>query len=405
MAIFNSEIVEIIKKTLEEKKLKKVVFSSALKGEVEKLNIKPVLIKDKVVYQLEEFRDNKAYHRNMEEREAFEYILSMSESFKNINFFSSTVELSMINNGKKLHVKRKNLEENNGEILEIKSHNREKKYLIPEGTPVPFLIDLGIMDRDGKVLKNSYSKFRQINRYLEFIRDVIDELQEKHNLGEKIKVVDFGSGKSYLTFVLYYYLKFIREMDVLVVGLDLKKDVMEHCAGLAEKYGFHEMKFIYGDIKDFNELESVDLVFSLHACNNATDYALQKGLEMNAKAILAVPCCHKEFNQKLSKVKESSLENSLSLLTEHGILMEKFSSLLTEGFRAGVLEMCGYRSTVMEFIDTEHTPKNLLIKAISDRGMEKNFIKKQEECLGLMKFAGIEPMFYNLMKPYFKGGV
>lgn len=402
MSIFNIEIEEIIKKSLENKKFKKVIFSLPIKGEIEKFNIKPILIKDEIVYQVEEFRNKKAYHKNVMEGEALDYILNIGENFKNINFFSTEIELAMINNGKKLHVKRKNL--NGGEVIEIKKHNRDKKYLIPEGTPVPFLEDLGIMDRDGKVLKNSYSKFRQINRYLEFIRDVIDELKDKNSLGDRVKVVDFGSGKSYLTFVLYYYLKFIREMDVLVVGLDLKKDVMEHCAGLAEKYGFHEMKFIYGDIKDFNELESVDLVFSLHACNNATDYALQKGLEMNAKAILAVPCCHKEFNQKLYKIKESPMNRSLPLLMEHGILMEKFSSLLTEGFRAGVLEMCGYRSTVMEFIDTEHTPKNLLIKAIRDRSVEKNFKKKQEQCLGFMEFSGISPMFYELMKPYFKGG-
>ncbi|MGL4253906.1 MAG: class I SAM-dependent methyltransferase [Fusobacteriaceae bacterium] len=402
MSIFNNEIIEIIKKSLEDKKFRKSVFSSALKGDIEKLNIKPILIKEKIFYQVEEFKERKAYHRNMEEREVFQYILEMGENFKNINIFSAEVELAIINNGKKLHVKKKNISQEG--TLEIKKHNRDKKYIIPEGNPVPFLQDLGIMDGDGKVLKNSYSKFRQINRYLEFIRDVIDELKEKNSLGDKIKVVDFGSGKSYLTFVLYYYLKFIREMDVLVVGLDLKKDVMKHCAGLAEKYGFQDMKFIYGDIKDFNELESVDLVFSLHACNNATDYALQKGLEMNAKAILAVPCCHKEFNQKLSKVKKSPMEESLPLLLEHGILQEKFSSLLTESFRAGVLEMCGYRSTVMEFIDTEHTPKNLLIKAIRDKSVEKNFNKKQEQCLGLIKFAGIEPMFYDLMKPYFKGG-
>ncbi|MGL6132445.1 MAG: class I SAM-dependent methyltransferase [Fusobacteriaceae bacterium] len=403
MSVFNNEIMEIIENSLKEKRFKKAVFSSALKGEIEKFNVKPVLIKDKIVYQVEEFKDKKAYHRNMEMDEIREYLLSMGEQFKNINFFSTDVELAIINNGKKLHVKRKNILKE--ETLEIKKHNRDKKYIIPEGTPVSFLEDLGIMDKDGKVLKNSYSKFRQINRYLEFIRDVIDELKEKNSLGDKIKVVDFGSGKSYLTFVLYYYLKFIREMDVLVIGLDLKKDVMEHCSALAEKYGFKDMKFIYGDIKNFNELESVDLVFSLHACNNATDYALQKGLQMNAKAILAVPCCHKEFNQKISKVKNSFMKQSLPLMMEHGILMEKFSSLLTESFRAGVLEMCGYRSVVMEFIDTEHTPKNLLIKAIRDEKLEKNFIEKQNECLGFIKFAGIDPMFYELMRPYFKGGI
>lgn len=398
MLILKKELSRLLQGAIEKNGVKKIVMSSPLKGESSKLGIKPLKIKDKMVFQVEEFIDNKAFHKNFSPDEILEFILMKSEDFKNINLFTDELEASIINNRGKIHIREKIVKSK----VEIKEHNNVKKYIIPQGKPIEFLIDLGIMDRDGKILKNSYSKFRQINRYLEFIRDTVEELKESKAIGESLKVVDFGSGKSYLTFVLYYYLKVMLGFKVQVIGLDLKRDVMENCGKLAGKYGFSDLKFMYGDIKDFVELKDVDLVFSLHACNNATDYAFLKGLELDAKCIMAVPCCHKEFNQKISKnLKESELDSKLSLLTEHGILMEKMSSLLTDGFRAGVMELCGYRASVMEFIDTEHTPKNLLIKAIRDKNVEKKFDEKLKECEIFMNFLNVDPLFFQLAKKYF----
>lgn len=282
-------------------------------------------------------------------------------------------------------------------------HNKKKEYLLSEGVPIEFLIDLGVMDCNGKVLKNSYNKFRQINKYLEFIEGVIEELKSKKLIENNMKIIDFGSGKSYLTFALYYYLHEIKKINVEIVGLDLKKDVMQNCEKLAMKYKFNNLKFMFGDIKDYKGFESVDMVFSLHACDIATDYCFLKGLELNAKAILAVPCCQHEFNSKIRESKNTKLKESLPTLVSHGILQEKLSTLLTDGFRADIMEMCGYRSKVIEFIDTEHTPKNLLIKCIVDKNMTKEyFLRKKEQCLKLINFLGIEPILFKIAERYFK---
>ncbi|MGL4687987.1 MAG: class I SAM-dependent methyltransferase [Fusobacteriaceae bacterium] len=398
MKLTLKEVRDIVEISIKENQLIKIIYSSSLrKNEYTKITVKPIKIKDELTYQVEYFKDNKAYHKNFNSLECSSFLNDITDYFKNINIFTSEKEYSLIKNKDDFHGKIK-IEK---KTIEVKEHNNKKEYIIPVGTPIEFLIDLNIMDKNGNILKNSYNKFRQINRYLEFIRDVINELKEKKEITDSIKVVDFGSGKSYLTFVLYYYLKVLRKLNVEVIGLDLKKDVMNNCNDLAIKYGFTHLEFLHGDIKDFTKMKNVDLVFSLHACNNATDYAFIKGIELGAKAILAVPCCQNEFNKKITNSQSTSFKNDFSSIIEHGILLEKISSLLTDGFRANIMELCGYKSQVMEFIDTEHTPKNLLIKCIKEKASSTHLNIKKLECEKYMEYIGINPIFYELAKKYF----
>ena len=289
----------------------------------------------------------------------------------------------------------------NTKVLKDLDHNKKKNYLIEDGTPVPFLIKLGVMGEDGKVFKNSYDKFRQINKYLEFIDDTIRELQNKKLIGDHIKFVDFGCGKSYLTFALHYYLKDIKNFTFEIIGLDLKKDVMKKCNDIAKELKCENLEFLTGNIKDFDKLQNVDIIFSLHACNNATDYALLKGLELNAKAILAVPCCQHEFNEKMSNTKNSKFFDKEMPIGKHGILFEKYTSLATDAFRAQALELCGYKTQVMEFIDMEHTPKNILIRRIKDKVNTESLKRRFNEYEKFKSFLGIEPLLDSLLSPYY----
>ena len=256
------------------------------------------------------------------------------------------------------------------------------------------------MSVEGKILKSSYNKFKQINKYLEFINDVIVELKTKKLINNHINILDFGCGKSYLTFALYYYLKnYRKDLSFSIVGLDLKKDVIEFCNKLAEKLNYENLEFLNGNIKDYDRTKKVDLVFSLHACNNATDYSLEKALSLNAKAILAVPCCHHEFFEKIQKNKNSGFYNTLKIMADNGIVLDKFASLATDSFRSLTLELCGYKTKMIEFIDMKHTPKNILIKAIKSRS--SNLKEKLKEYNSLKKFLGIQPLLEELTKKYF----
>ena len=273
--------------------------------------------------------------------------------------------------------------------------------MLEEGTPIPFLIKLGVMGEKGEVFKQSYDKFRQINKYLEFIDDTIKELPNKKLISSHVKFVDFGCGKSYLTFALHHYLKNIKNFTFEIIGLDLKKDVMKKCNDIAKELQCENLEFLTGNIKDFDKLQNVDIIFSLHACNNATDYALLKGLELNAKAILAVPCCQHEFNDKISSNKKNDFFTFQLPIGKHGILLEKYATIATDAFRAQALELCGYRTQVMEFIDMEHTPKNILIRGIKEKTTTESLKKKFEEYGKFKEFLGIEPLLDSLLSPYF----
>ena len=265
------------------------------------------------------------------------------------------------------------------------AHNRVKQYILPEGEPVDFLIGLGVQTPDGRITKNRYDKFRQINRYLEFIEDVLEELPKDRT----IKIVDFGCGKSYLTFAMYYYLHVKEHRDLKVIGLDLKEDVIRHCNELAEKLHYDQLHFEQGDIKGYQGEEQVDLVVSLHACDLATDYALEKAVKWGAKVILAVPCCQHELNRQIKN-------DVLSPALKYGIIRERMAALITDAVRAELLESQGYDAQILEFIDMEHTPKNLLIRAVK-RGKMGN-AGKAKKLAGMEEFLGISPTLEKLLE-------
>ena len=267
-------------------------------------------------------------------------------------------------------------------IRPVLMHNRKKHYILEEGIPVPFLIDLGVQTAEGRIVHARYDKFRQINRFLEFVQDILPQMEK----GRELTILDFGCGKSYLTFALYYYLKILNGYDIRVIGLDLKEDVIARCNALAEKYGYDKLTFLTGDIADYEGVSKVDMVVTLHACDTATDYALEKALEWDAKVILSVPCCQHELNKQM--------ENEiLKPVLKYGLIKERIAALVTDALRAGRLEEAGYQVQILEFIDMEHTPKNILIRAVKTG--KPHEIKELDAC---EKFLGVDPLLGRLRK-------
>ena len=388
-----------LKKNIQEDKLIKIVFSDRQSGDFNKVIIKPIILKSTKNIQIESFKDNKAFHKNIDLNNLQELEDNLKEyidNFKQILLQIEGLDISFIR--KKENFSRKEKESNL--IKTSNEHNKKKQYILNEGDKIDFLIELGLMSVEGKILKSSFNKFKQINKYLEFIDDVIEELKAKKLITNHINVLDFGCGKSYLTFALYYYLKnYRKDLTFSIVGLDLKKDVIEFCNKLAKKLNYENLEFLNGNIKDYNKSKEVDLVFSLHACNNATDYSLEKALSLDAKAILAVPCCHHEFFEKIQKNKNSEFYNTLKIMADNGVVLDKFATLATDSFRSLSLELCGYKTKMIEFIDMEHTPKNILIKAIKSKS--SNLKEKLVEYNKLKEFLGIKPLLEDLIKKYF----
>lgn len=380
-----------LKKNIQEDKLIKIVFSDRQSGDFNKVIIKPIILKSAKNIQIESFKDNKVFHKNIDLNNLQELEDNLKEYIDNFKQILLQIEGSDISFIRK---KESNLVKSSNE------HNKKKQYILNEGDKIDFLIELGLMSVEGKILKSSYNKFKQINKYLEFIDDVIEELKAKKLITNHINVLDFGCGKSYLTFALYYYLKnYRKDLTFSIVGLDLKKDVIEFCNKLAKKLNYENLEFLNGNIKDYDKSKEVDLVFSLHACNNATDYSLEKALSLDAKAILAVPCCHHEFFEKIQKNKNSEFHNTLKIMADNGVVLDKFATLATDSFRSLSLELCGYKTKMIEFIDMEHTPKNILIKAIKSKS--SNLKEKLVEYNKLKEFLGIKPLLEDLIKKYF----
>ena len=253
--------------------------------------------------------------------------------------------------------------------------------MLEEGTVVPPLVDLGVMLNDGRVVKASYDKFKQINRFLEIIDDSIKK--EDH-----LKIIDFGCGKSYLTFILYYYLVEVKKINCEIIGLDLKEDVIDNCNKLVEKYGYKGISFLKGDIAKYSNTNDIDMIVTLHACDTATDYALYHAINMKCRYIFSVPCCQHEINQQLQGDK-------LHFINKFGILKERFSSLATDAIRANILQYYGYKTQIMEFVDFDNSPKNLLIRASYVGGSRNEKIKNEiEEFLVENK---IDQTLYNLL--------
>jgi SAM-dependent methyltransferase len=315
-----------------------------------KATIKKVMIKNELKYQFEYIYDKNVKHKNLNKIDSINEIDNLLKTyFKQalINTLESDYHILVSKSG----VAKINKKAATKKFEEI-SHNRKKKYILNEGEVTSFLVELGIMTADGKVINSKYDKFKQINRYLELVSDCIPYLDKN----KTIRIIDFGCGKAYLTFALYDFLVLKMGYNVEIVGLDLKENVIKFCSNLAKKLNYDDLRFVQGDIKGFNEFENVDMVISLHACNTATDDALATAVNWGAKVILAVPCCQHEL---LKKIKNKKM---LPML-KYGIIKEKLSSLLTDSLRANVLEIMGYRTQVIEFIDMEHTPKNIMIRA------------------------------------------
>ena len=318
-------------------------------NDIKRIKLKPVEIKNQYFIQFEYQYEHILKHENLSVDEAATKLESLFEDFRQ-GLFQFTAEKVQLQLSKKFKVswKAEGTAEKSAEL----SHNRKKHYLLEDGTPYPFLVRLGVQNPDGTVKKQKYDKFRQINRFIEFIDDALDHLPKDR----AVRILDFGSGKSYLTFALYHYLRVEKGLDLRVTGLDLKKEVIEECQRIADDLSYSQLEFLVGDINDYNEESAVDMVVTLHACDVATDMALSRAVKWNAKVILSVPCCQHELNSQIDAPE-------LGLMLQHGLIKERFSALATDSIRAELLSLVGYETQLMEFIDIEHTPKNILIRA------------------------------------------
>lgn len=358
------KVRQLLEKNLNENTLRAVVSNRRSKQVSQKLVFRPFMEKNKLMFQREEYANNQVFHENMDKETAVEQICTFLEKdYKQLDLLCEQSSFSVLVSKKG----KSTIKENKSRIAKKidLSHNRRKKYILDTDEVIPFLVDLGVQTKEGKIVDKKYKKYKQINRFLEFVKDVLPELPKDR----PVKIIDFGCGKSYLTFAVYYYLHIMNGRDVEMIGLDLKKDVIAHCNRMAEKYEYTNLHFLEGDISTYDGADSADMVITLHACDVATDFALDKAVHWNAKVILSVPCCQHELNAQIEN-------DRLEPLLKYGILKERFAALLTDALRANLLEQHGYEVQILEFIDMEHTPKNLLIRAVK-RGEKAD--KKQEK--------------------------
>ncbi len=320
---------------------------------------------NKTLYYIEKFTKTQAFHEQKTEEELAEFIEKHAgKTFKNCIIRTESEEISYLGNkkGNVTKLVKKTTSENSAGKKNIlwKNCGKQKNYLIPEGNPVPFMVLLGLMTSDGKVISSKHDKFRQINRFLEFIDDILPEIQ-KQTKNRTIRIADFGCGKSYLTFAVHYFLTEIKHLEAEIIGLDLKKDVIDYCNKIAAQLNLKGLKFDTGNIADYNYQNEPDIVITLHACDAATDFALNYAVKHGCKAILSVPCCQHELNSQLNK---NSVPDEFKPLLKYGIIKERFAALATDALRGEILESAGYSVQLLEFIDMEHTPKNILIRAV-----------------------------------------
>ena len=371
----------ILKKSLNKEFLSAIISNPREKGGIVKIKIRPVEHKDNILYQCEEHRNNQVFHHNLNEEEAAGYIENAMQEFKQMQMETRKFRYQVLVSKKGKMTIQRRLQTGRFKEIDL-SHNRKKHYILEEGKAVPFLQDLGVMTKEGEIVRTKFDKFRQINRFLEFIEDVLPKLDKN----QETRIIDFGCGKSYLTFAMYYYLKVLKGYPVRITGLDLKTDVIEHCSRLAKKFGYDSLEFLHGDIASYEGTDEVDMVVTLHACDTATDYALEKAVRWNAKVILSVPCCQHEVNKQM----ESEL---FAPVFHYGIIKERMAALYTDALRAEVLEAMGYRVQILEFIDMEHTPKNLLIRAVKQGKRKEN----REAIEAILKEIHTEPTLYRLL--------
>ena len=367
--------------------LVQAVWSNPRGGEIQKVKVRPVELKGSLYFQFESFTKTQVFHKNLEADAAAQEMCVLAQQFKQLQMVTLQEEYSVLISKKGKVTVRKKKRDKVAQQAKNYAHNKAKNYILQEGTAVPFLIDLGVMTREGRIVSAKSDKFRQMNRFLEFIEDILPQLAKDREL----TILDFGCGKSYLTFAMYYYLLELKGYDIRVIGLDLKKDVIAHCSALAQKYGYEKLTFLHGDIADYEGVSEVDMVVTLHACDTATDYALAKAVGWNAKVILSVPCCQHELNRQIQN-------EMLSPVLDYGLLKERFAALLTDGLRAKYLESKGYETQVLEFIDMEHTPKNILLRAVKSKKMNTVRVRKcQEDIRSCEECFGVHPTLGKLL--------
>lgn len=385
-----SDLQSLFTDCLNETLIRVILSNPSSKDGVIKICARPMLKNKSLLFQIEEYTKTQVFHKNLTAGDAGSYLTgklssdtsSQTASFKNalVETQSFTANVLVSKKGTLTIKKKMNASAKQPKIS--LSHNRKKKYILEEGIPVPFLIDLGVMTQNGNIVNAHYDKFRQINRFLEYIEDILPSLPT----GRELRILDFGCGKSYLTFAIYYYLKVLKGYPVRITGLDLKEDVIRRCNELAVKYGYDKLEFLCGDIAYYDGCSQVDMVVTLHACDTATDYALAKAVGWGAKVILSVPCCQHELNKQMKN-------DLLSPVLHYGILKERIAALMTDGLRAQILEANGYRTQILEFIDMAHTPKNLLIRAVYNGHCADNKAQINE----LLAAFDVNPTLYRLL--------
>lgn len=386
------QVEELLSRTINKRLIQIIISNSRDKEKIEKIKLRPVLIKDKLLFQETAYIGVQVFHENYDRDTVIRKIVNhLTIDFRQCELEHEEVKAAILISKKgKVSIKEKsNIDrKKNGQDIPDLSHNRKKKYILQEGKAVPFLIDLGIQTPEGHIVRARYDKFKQINRFLEFIEDILPTLPKER----KINIIDFGCGKSYLTFAMYYYLKQLQRLDVKIIGLDLKTEVIRSCNELALKYGYEDLEFLQGDISTYEGKpekaeNQADMVVTLHACDTATDYALAKAVLWNAGVILSVPCCQHEVNKQIKC-------NTLQPVLKYGLLRERMSALFTDAIRANLLEKSGYEVQILEFIDMEHTPKNILIRAVKKKETMK---KKDLSIEEFTDFLHVETTLQNLL--------
>lgn len=381
------EILRLLPKILNIDFIRGTISNPRDKEGIIKIRVRPLEKKGELYFQLESFTKTQAFHENLTAEDACRKIAGVMERFGQMQIETVGEECTVLVSKKgKVTVRRKKRKTEARPA--DRSHNRKKHYILEEGVPVPFLRDLGVMTEDGKIVRTKTDKFRQINRFLEFIEDILPRLEK----GRELTILDFGCGKSYLTFAMYHYLHELRGYDIRIIGLDLKKDVIDHCGKLAEKYGYDKLTFLVGDIADYDGVDRVDMVVTLHACDTATDYALAKAVGWGAEVILSVPCCQHELNAQFAA--RDGCAEVLAPVMDYGLLRERFAALATDGLRAKYLEREGYETQVLEFIDMEHTPKNILLRAVKTGRKDGRAAEEIRKCI---EFLGAAPTLGRLL--------
>ena len=365
-----------------------------------KIKIRAVNTAEGASYAAEMFTKTQVFHKKFSETELEDFLAANTGvTFKNCVKRTESEEITLLTNkkGKVTELKKKlDTSIKTAAPLKVLPQAKKKNYLLPEGTPVPFLVLLGIMNDEGKVISSRYDKFRQINRFLEFIDDILPEFADKTEAGEPIRIADFGCGKSYLTFAVHYFLTEVRHLPCEIEGLDLKEEVINYCNDMAKKLNLKNLIFHTGNIADYSGKQNPDIVITLHACDTATDYALKYAVERGARAILSVPCCQHQVNTQLQNRGKAGgatgqVPSEFEPLLKWGIIREKFSSLVTDALRGEWLEQQGYKVQMLEFIDMEHTPKNILIRAVKKNGGTS----KGPATPSLMSSLGILPEIFT----------